>query len=439
MRRRTLWLSLSILLPVLASGLLAAEPDKALPEVSWDKAAEHIGEECVVVGQVVLTKNIGTMCFLNFHADFRAHFTAVVKQESFDRFPEPPETLYAGKLVKITGTIIEYQGKPEIIVTGPEQVRIVDEAEIGRVPVTTTVPASQPARTPTVEKTGATPHPPPATSRPFEGTVTIASYNVLNLFDDYDEPYHADEGTPPKPSEELARLADTIHKVNADVLALQEVENRGYVEQFNRTLLADLGYENVVLFEGNDERGIDVAVLSRLPVGPVTSYRHTAYKNPDGQAARFRRDLLHVRIGPPGAQSFDVFVMHFKSKGDGEGANTVRMGEAAAARAILDQVLREDPEACFVLCGDFNDTFDSAPVRALVGSGPTAMQCFFADIPEDQRITFNKEPYRSMIDFMFCSPAMARRYEPQSYRVYAGTVESSGSDHNPISARFKLR
>jgi endonuclease/exonuclease/phosphatase family metal-dependent hydrolase len=200
-----------------------------------------------------------------------------------------------------------------------------------------------------------------------------------------------------------------------------------------------LGYENVVLFEGNDARGIDVAVLSRLPVGPVTSYRHVTYHDPDGRPAHFRRDLLRVRIEPPAAQNFDMFVMHLKSKRDGPAAEAMRLGEAAAARAILDQVLRDDPEACFVLCGDMNDTFDSEPVRTLVGSGPASLPCFFSDIPEEQQITFNQEPYRSMIDFIFCSPAMAKRYAPGSYQVYPGTVESSGSDHNPIRARFSLR
>ena len=444
MKRRTILFTLSVLALPAPRGLPADRPDRELPEVSWEDAADHVGEECTVVGQVVMAKSIGSICFLNFHHDYRTHFTVVIKRESFDRFPEPPETMYADKHVKVTGKIIEYRGKPEIIVTGPDQIRIVNEAVIASVPVATQpaspVPAPRtPASQPAAGQTTRTPPAAQAAPRPFDGIVTVASYNVANLFDDHDDPYHRDEGTPPKPSDELEEVAATIRRVNADVIALQEVENRGYLEQFNQALLGDMGYEQVVLFEGNDQRGIDVAVLSRLPVGPVTSYRHVTYRNADGRAARFRRDLLRVRIEPPTGQSFDLFVVHLKSKRGGEPAAVVRLGEATAARKVLDGVLAENPEVCFALCGDPNDTFDSEVIGTLVGGGPTALQSFFSEVPEEQQITFNREPYRSMIDFMLCSPGLARHYQPGSFRVYPGTLENSGSDHNPISARFDLR
>jgi len=439
MKRGLLLWSLSVLLLSFASGGAADTPERQLPEISWQDAAAHYGQECVVVGQVVMTKNIGSMCFLNFHRDFRGNFTAVIKKSSFHRFPEPPETLYADKHVRVTGRIIEYKGKPEIIVTEPDQIVILTGP--GGTPVVDTakVASTLPARPAATDEVPKTPPTPRVQAPPFDGTVTIASYNVLNLFDNHDCPYHRDEGTPPKPADELEKLAATIRAVNADVLALQEVENRGFLAQFNKAMLSDMGYDHVVLFEGNDKRGIDVAVLSRLPVGPVTSYRHVTYRNPDGQTARFRRDFIRVRVEPPKAQGFDVFVLHLKSKRGGEASTIVRMGEATAARRILDEILEQNSEACFVLCGDLNDTFDSEPIRALVGTGVTALKTFFSDIPDGQRITYNKEPYLNMIDFILCSPAMARRYEPHSQRVYAGSVEESGSDHNPTSARFNLR
>ena len=44
------------------------------------------------------------------------------------------------------------------------------------------------------------------------------------------------------------------------------IENRGDLQRLVTAMIPDLGYEHVVLLEGNDYRGIDVAVLSRLPV-----------------------------------------------------------------------------------------------------------------------------------------------------------------------------
>ena len=121
MKRCTMLFTLSVLALPAAGGLPADGQDRQLPEVSWKAAAAHVGEECVVVGRVVMTKNIGSRCFLNFHHDYRTHFTVIIERESFDRFPEPPETMYADKHVKVTGKVIEYRGKPEIIVTGPDR------------------------------------------------------------------------------------------------------------------------------------------------------------------------------------------------------------------------------------------------------------------------------------------------------------------------------
>jgi len=409
---------LSTLLLVQGAGQAPLSEKGAAPTIPYERAAEFMDRTCYVTGKVVLTRNIGSRCFLNFHEDIATRFTVVINQTDFGKFPEPPETLYRDKDVKVFGRIVEYRGKPEIVVTEPDQIVLLNAPA--------TAPATRPAAT-------------RAAAREFTGVVRIATYNVLNLFDDVDDPYTEDEGTPTKPREELETLAATIRAVDADVLALEEVENRGYLERFVGVLLPDMGYDEIVLFEGNNSRGIDVAVLSRFPVGPVTSHRHLKFPASDGKAISFQRDLLRVRIEPPGARPFDVFVTHLKSKeGQDDTGLPIRLGEAAAIRRILDGVLAEAPDARFVLCGDFNDTLDSKPLRTILGEGATALTPRVDDVPEAQRISFNKEPYRSMIDFIFCSPAMSKCYRKGSYRIRQGTVEASGSDHNPVAAEFDL-
>jgi endonuclease/exonuclease/phosphatase family metal-dependent hydrolase len=386
--------------------------------VPFDQAQNYIGQDCLVYGTVVQTRNIGSRCFLNFHPDYRQFFTVVISQADFHKFPEPPEDLYQLKNVEVFGHVVRYGGKPEIIVTSPDQITIMTEG----LPAPTTQPTSAPSRL------------------PFSGVARIATFNVLNLFDGVDDPYHGDEGTPPKPRAELEKLAATIHKLDADVLALEEVENRFYLERFIRVLLRDTGYEHVALIEGNDYRGIDVAILSRFPVGPVMSYRHLEFPDGDGPPRSFQRDLLRARIEPPGAKPFDMFVVHLKSKSDGEAASLpLRMGEATQIRKIVDEILTGDPGARFVICGDFNDTLDSQPLQTILGSGARALRHLVDDLPEGERISFNQEPHRSLIDFILCSPAMHRCYQAGSVRIPQGSVEENGSDHNPVVARFDLR
>jgi endonuclease/exonuclease/phosphatase family metal-dependent hydrolase len=389
-------------------------PDAGLPVIDWKDAGNYVDKNVVVQGKIVLTKNTGKMCFLNF--DAARSFTAIVREPVLKKFSQPPEKMYDQKVVRIHGVISEYKGKPQIEISSPEQVTILEQEQ----PI---------------------PPKPEVKKRAFDGTVTIATFNTLNLFDEYDDPYASDESTPPKPKEELQALAKTIRALDADVVALEEVENRGYLERFVTAMLGEMGYDSVVCFEGNDRRGIDCAVLSRLPVGPVTSHRHLRFNEnsatPEGPMS-FRRDLLQVRIEPPDGPAFHVFVVHFKSKRDGGGsADEYRLGEARQARRIIDGLLSKDKDALFVVCGDFNDTFASKPVKALRGEGETALRDFLADLPKDA-VTYNKAP-RSVIDFILASPAMGGRYVAKSYKIVPGSVETAGSDHNPVVAKFDLK
>src|SRR5690606_20719666 len=120
-------------------------------------------------------------------------------------------------------------------------------------------------------------------------------------------------------------------------------------------------------FEGNDLRGIDVAVLSRLPVGSVTSHRHLKFKDADGRSRRLNRDVLAVTLQPPQSQPLEVWVVHLKSNyGGREFAEPVRVAEARLLRNLLDKRLAADLEARILLTGDFNDTRDSETMNTIL-------------------------------------------------------------------------
>lgn len=94
--------------------------------VSWQEAAQYYGDYKTVIGRIVTTHNSGKACFLNFHPDYRNHFTAVIFRSDYSLFPRAPETYYRGKSVRVSGLIKKYRGKPEIILNSPSQIEIVD-------------------------------------------------------------------------------------------------------------------------------------------------------------------------------------------------------------------------------------------------------------------------------------------------------------------------
>lgn len=286
-------------------------------------------------------------------------------------------------------------------------------------------------------------------------TIKIATYNIENFFDAHDDPYYDDidrynDGNLlVKPKEELEALARVIRHLDADVIGLQEVENRGFLEQFNREYLKGMGYKEVVHVLGNDQRGIDVALLSRFDVGPVVSYRHLNldHSTPE-KPARFSRDLLEVTIRPPDAEPFHVYVAHLKSRGGGKEATLQRVAEANKIRQIWDYRLNANPKSLFVFLADINDDPPSSTFRILQGQGAkkvTAINAVCAagkDYTQDSKYTDRYPPIR--FDYVFASPAMNARLKSSAVLRPADTTSAlfndlrTASDHYPVYAIFDL-
>lgn len=156
-----------------------------------------------------------------------------------------------------------------------------------------------------------------------------------------------------------------VENVNADVLAVQEVEHIEILKEFNRTNLGGL-YPHVVLIEGNDNRLIDVGLLSKLPIGAITSHQAARHHEDPGKRV-FGRDLLEVEIlAPDGQKLFNIYNNHLKShfvphtEDPEEGkvrANARRLRQAETIAHIL--TAREAPDAPFILLGDMNDPPES--------------------------------------------------------------------------------
>ncbi len=132
-------------------------------------------------------------------------------------------------------------------------------------------------------------------------SVRIASFNCENLFARFrfrdsipeDSTIRDDDFTINdvsfKFTDRPKRLitGNAIRSINADVIALQEVENLDVLERFrNRFLGGSRSYPHMMLIDGNDPRFIDVGVLSRFPIVHARSYQHLR-KSPNSRSYIF--------------------------------------------------------------------------------------------------------------------------------------------------------
>jgi len=98
-----------------------------------EQAKQHIGETNTVCGLVAgarfLESSPGKPTFLNFDRPFPDHtFTVVIFESNRAKFKSPLEMLFTGKTVCVTGPIVEYRGKTEIIVQDPSQIVLQEAA-----------------------------------------------------------------------------------------------------------------------------------------------------------------------------------------------------------------------------------------------------------------------------------------------------------------------
>ena len=168
---------------------------------------------------------------------------------------------------------------------------------------------------------GCTPEP-GVSAEPY-APITIMTFNVENLFDARHDPGKDDHTFLPLSSKQsqqhqatcariernswrnqcfkwdwneqaldhkLTVVAKAILQVGEgrgpDILALQEVENLGVLERLRTEHLTAAGFRPGILIEGGDNRGIDVAFLSRLPLDGPARLHMIAFDGAPPRAAR---------------------------------------------------------------------------------------------------------------------------------------------------------
>jgi hypothetical protein len=85
------------------------------------------GKTTTVCDKVYSTKLLESsgMVFLNLGGDYpNQKLSVVIKGKNRSKFDVSPEIAFKDKTICVTGVIIDYNGKPEIIVTDPEQIKV---------------------------------------------------------------------------------------------------------------------------------------------------------------------------------------------------------------------------------------------------------------------------------------------------------------------------
>ena len=109
-------------------------------------------------------------------------------------------------------------------------------------------------------------------------------------------------------------------------------------------------YPYIVLVEGNDPRLIDIGILSKLPIGGITSWQYAVHPNNSNQNV-FGRDLLQVDVlnSSRSKKLFIIFNNHLKShyidyREESIGAEESNNNRRTQQAEMIAKILAEEEE-----------------------------------------------------------------------------------------------
>lgn len=255
--------------------------------------------------------------------------------------------------------------------------------------------------------------------------IKLASYNVRNLFDKIDDPLK-DDG-PPKSQKEIIAVADIIKKSNADIISLQEVENKQILEE----LLKSAGLEDKynIIVGKSDNRGIATALLinKKFKIKSFTINENNEI---------FKRPPIEALIEIIPNFNVKIFSVHLKSKRGGEQSDIQRQKE-------VQELLRlsKNSEVPTILMGDFNDLPSSLPIKTIENNG-------FKDVRKIDKLSKETQypthfgKHIGILDYIFLSSELEDKVIQNSFNVIGNKehpMAEKASDHRLIEIQLKIQ
>ena len=210
----------------------------------------------------------------------------------------------------------------------------------------------------------------------------------------------------------IENTARVINELKADILCVVEAENRIALKRFNDMVIPKLNgqsYDHTMLIDGNDERGIDVGIICRKGFEIRSMTSHVDDIDPDGLI--FSRDCAEYHLITPSGNDLILLINHFKSKGFGaqQDNDKKRTRQAKKVRKIYDELNKKFD--FIVVIGDLNDTPDSAPLRALLGSNSNLLDIMKHDkfVGDGREGTHGNGTKSGKLDYILMSPELAKK------------------------------
>lgn len=252
----------------------------------------------------------------------------------------------------------------------------------------------------------------------FSSELKIATYNVENLFDDkisgseYSD-FKSNRWNSAKYQQKLRKISRVLRELNADVVALNEIENENVIKE-----LANLSGYKFYKFATLKGSPVGLGLLSRYRISDSE-----IYVVPDVKT----RPILMSRVEFEG-HSIEFFIAHFPAA-----KNPIKHRIAAAN--TMKKAVKNSKNG--VILGDLNSNYG----YKFLLNGLDGWTNLWEFLPSYQRSSYKNG--KSAIDHIILSKDLMGknlRYKDGSFGVFkANFMDDSYSDHYPLYATLSLQ
>lgn len=286
----------------------------------------------------------------------------------------------------------------------------------------------------------------------------VATYNVENLFDALKEGGEYEEYVPNNKHGwneamlqiKIAHIARVIADIDADVIVLEEVENKAVLKQLN-VALGNKAYPYLFYPNKKERVTIETALLSRFPIDKASTI---AIKD---QPRGIHRITLKIKN-----KNLDVYINHWPAQKEKEEERLMY------ATTLHNTLLKEEGKE-YILLGDFNSPYQVQKDWGLAlvtilkaGDKSASLYNLWYDLPQDKRYSHSYGKQKAALDHIIIPKTLSDgkgiEYNSSSLTVFTrpymlddksdpkrwqisdrgrGVHQGDGySDHFPITALF---
>ena len=245
----------------------------------------------------------------------------------------------------------------------------------------------------------------------------------------------------PKPEREVEGIVTMIAKGKPDAVGLVEIGTMEEVQDLQRRLKAkglDLPHAEIIRAYDEVRR---IALISKCPIVSTDHQTELGYLLGE-QRFLFRRGIFDATIQVNPDYQLRVLGVHLKSKREIQDATEttnealMRRNESHLLRKHTEAIMTAAPETNLIVFGDFNDTRNEIPIKAIQGKYGTAG--YLKDIQAADDLGYkwtycwNYADQYSRFDFLFANKPLVKEIDRDRSFIVSDPVWFTASDHRPV-------